>query len=82
MDYEILGFIKANKHRHRILEILCSGFSTQREISHRLRIPELIVVKTIDELLGKELVEKSKEREEDRYFATQKGKKTLRTVAK
>jgi|TARA_B100000315_G_C14477947_1_gene541530 predicted transcriptional regulator len=82
MDYEILGFIKANKHRHRILEILCSGFSTQREISHKLRIPELIVVKTIDELLGKELVEKSKEREEDKYIATQKGKKTFRAVAK
>ncbi|MDP6612481.1 MAG: hypothetical protein QF673_00480 [Candidatus Hydrothermarchaeota archaeon] len=80
MDYEILGFIKANKHRHRILEILCSGFASQREIVHKLRIPEPIVGKTLGELLKKELVENSKAGEKDWYIATEKGQKAFRSI--
>lgn len=82
MDYEILGFIKANKHRHRILEMLCSGFASKREIAHKLRMPEPVVGKTLEELLKKELVEGSKAGEKGGYIATEKGKKAFRSIGK
>ena len=82
MDYEILGFIKANKHRHRILEMLFSCFASQKEIAHKLRVPEPIVGKTLEELLKKELVENSRVGEKDGYKATEKGKGVLRSIGK
>jgi predicted transcriptional regulator len=82
MDYEILGFIKANKHRHRILEMLCSGFASQKEIAHKLRMPEPVVGKTLEELLKKELIENSRVGEKDGYIATEKGKRVSRSIGK
>lgn len=78
MDYEILGFIKANKHRHRILEMLCSGVASKRGIAHKLRIAEPMVNKTLEELLEKGLIEKA----DKGYKATEKGEKTLRSAAR
>lgn len=82
MDYEILGFIKASKNRLRVLEMLCSGFASQKEIAHKLRIAEPIVGKTIEELLKKKLIEDSKVGEKDGYKATEKGQKAFRSIAR
>jgi Mn-dependent DtxR family transcriptional regulator len=81
MDYEILGFIKASKNRLRVLEMLCSGIASKREIAHKLRIAEPLVSRTIEELLGRDLVETTGGKKEG-YRATEKGKKAFRASSR
>lgn len=78
MDYEILGFIKANKNRLRVLEMLSSGLASKREISQRLRIAEPLVGRALEELIERALVEA----EGEKYRATDKGQKALRASSR
>ncbi len=80
MDYEVLGFLKANKNRLRVLEMISSTNATEREIAHRLRMSAMAVRKTLGELKGRGLIEAEKHGEG--YTATEKGKRALRSMAR
>lgn len=56
MDYELLGFIKASKHRGSILKLLEDDILTPTEISNKLNIQLSLVSKYLAELADKELV--------------------------
>ncbi len=56
MDYELLGFIKASKHRSSILKLLEDDIFTPTEISNKLNIQLSLVSKYLAELADKELV--------------------------
>jgi Mn-dependent DtxR family transcriptional regulator len=79
MDYEMLGFLKANKHRMRVLEMLSSGSASEGEIAHRLRLSAVAVRRTLGELMDKGLVEAGGR---EGYRATERGRKTLRSMAR
>ncbi len=81
MDYAGMGFIKAGKNRLRILEILSSGFTTQAEISHKLRIPELLVSKALKELEEREFAKVATQKNQKGYIITEKGLKIFRQIA-
>jgi|Deesub1362A_J573_1020465.scaffolds.fasta_scaffold00016_154 Mn-dependent DtxR family transcriptional regulator len=77
MDVSIIGFVKADKYRLRIMEVLKSE-ATPKAISHKLRISLPRVNKSLEELSKKGLVEKR----EDSYFLTEDGIKTLAQISK
>lgn len=80
MDFEILGFLKANKNRLRVLEMLSSSDASEGEIAHKLRMSPLAVKKTLKDLRSRGLVESDAEKE--RYTATERGRKALRSMAR
>lgn len=80
MDYAGMGFIKAGKNRLRILEMLSAGFATQAEISHRLRIPEPLVSRTLKELEKREFAKAAAQKNQKGYEITEKGLKIFRQV--
>jgi Mn-dependent DtxR family transcriptional regulator len=82
MDYASMGFIKAGKNRLRILETLSSGFATQAEISHRLRIPEPLVSKALKELGDREFAKVAAQKNQKGYVITEKGLRIFRQVRK
>lgn len=81
MDYEILGFLKANKNRLRVLEMLASAEASEGQIAHKLRMSSVAVRKTLKDLTGRGLIEPGTE-EKEGYKATEKGIKSLRSLAR
>lgn len=81
MDYAGMGFIKAGKNRLRILEMLSAGFATQKEMSHRLRIPEVLVNKALKELEDREFAKVAAQENRKGYEITEKGLKLFRQIA-
>jgi predicted transcriptional regulator len=57
MDYELIGFIKASKHRQDILLIIKKEPSTPREIADKLNIHISQVSRTIGEMVDMKLIE-------------------------
>jgi predicted transcriptional regulator len=82
MQYELLGFLKANKNRVRVLEMLSTVPASKRNIAHKLRMPGLAVEKTLEELLEKGLIATSFTEKKGGYKATEKGKKLLRSMTR
>lgn len=56
MDYSLLGFIKASKHREEIVRILGEGILTPTEISRALDLHTSQVSRNLAELVEKGLV--------------------------
>lgn len=80
MDYAGMGFIKAGKNRLRILEMLSAGFATQKEISHRLRIPEALVGRALKELEEREFAKAAVQENQRGYVITEKGLRIFRQI--
>ncbi len=57
MDYKVIGFIKASKHRYNILTILENNILTPKEISNKLHLHLSQVSRTLNELSEANLVE-------------------------
>jgi Mn-dependent DtxR family transcriptional regulator len=77
MDLSNIGFVKADRFRLRILEVLKSKASPQN-ISHKLRISPPIVEKSLKELSERGLIKKEKEI----YSTTKEGLKILAHVSR
>jgi Mn-dependent DtxR family transcriptional regulator len=77
MDVSTVGFVKADRHRLRILEVLKSKASSQN-VSHKLRIHLPIVEKSLKELSERGLVRKEKED----YTITNDGLKILAQISR
>lgn len=79
MDMTIIGFLKADGRRLRILETLNSRSSTAaRQISHRLRINPRQTEGTLNDLLEKGLIKA----DETGYLVTDEGAKVLAQVSR
>lgn len=79
MDVATIGFLKADRHRLRILETLDSrSGSTPQRVSHKLRINPKQTEATIKELLEKGLVKEDK----NSYLLTDEGIKVLAQVSR
>jgi DNA-binding MarR family transcriptional regulator len=77
MDVAIIGFLKADGHRQRILEMLGrKPGATARQISHKLRMGRPQTDATIKELIEKGLLKKEKEG----HSLTPEGEKVLTQV--
>lgn len=79
MDVAAIGFLKADRHRLRILETVGhKAGTTGEQVSHRLRIPPLQTGATIKELLEKGLIKEDKKK----YSLTDEGMKVLAQVSR
>ncbi len=79
MDMAIIGFLKADRHRLRILETLNSRSSTAaRQVSHRLRIHSRQTEGTLKELSEKGLVKE----DGGGYIVTDEGVRILAQVSR
>lgn len=79
MDTATIGFLKAERHRHRILEMLQSkSGATAQQVSHKLRIRPRQTEATIKELLDRGLLKEDKEG----YLVTDEGVKVLAQVSR
>jgi len=79
MDMTIIGFLKADRRRLRILETLNSRSSTAtRQISHRLRINPRQTEGTLNDLLEKGLIKV----DEDGYMVRDEGARILAQVSR
>ncbi len=79
MDVAAIGFLKADRHRLRVLETVGKkAGATAQQISHRLRILPVQTDATIKELLEKGLIKE----EEKIYSLTGEGMKVLAQVSR
>ena len=79
MDVATIGFLRADRHRLRILETQDSrSGATAQQVSHKLRIRPKQTDATIKELLEKGLVKEDK----NSYLLTDEGIKVLAQVSR
>ena len=77
MDVSTIGFLREDRRRFRILETLGKRHgATPRQVSHKLRIPQLQTDITLKELLEKGLIKEDK----SRYLLSDEGTRALAQV--
>lgn len=79
MDFRLVGFLKASKHRIDILALLENEIVTPTEISNKLNIHRSQVSRLLSELVERRLIEVSTPnlRKGKVYSLTEKGKEYL-----